>query len=99
QWDPDLHLYYNRARYLDVDRGRFWTMDSYEGSQQDPLSLHKYLYAHDNPVNGIDPSGNDLIQTLTSTYVAAQIAVMNFLVAAGSYGVAETTLAIMALGY
>ena len=33
-------------------------MDSYEGSHSDPLSLHKYLYCHVNPVNVIDPSGH-----------------------------------------
>jgi RHS repeat-associated protein len=31
QWDADLGLYYNRTRYLDVDQGRFWTSDSFEG--------------------------------------------------------------------
>ena len=35
------------------------TMDTYEGDTEDPLSLHKYLYAQDNPVDGSDPSGND----------------------------------------
>ena len=33
------------------------TMDTYQGNTQDPLSLHKYLYVSDNPVNGVDPSG------------------------------------------
>jgi hypothetical protein len=32
-------------------------MDTYEGSNHVPLSLHKYLYVHGNPVNGIDPTG------------------------------------------
>jgi len=32
-------------------------MDSFEGWFKDPLSLHKYLYAHVNPVMGMDPSG------------------------------------------
>jgi RHS repeat-associated protein len=59
QWDSDLGLYYNRARYLNPNTGRFWTMDTYEGSQDDPLSLHKYLYCSANSVNGIDPSGHD----------------------------------------
>ena len=36
-------------------------MDPYAGSPQDPQSLHKYLYCHANPVNGIDPSGKDLL--------------------------------------
>jgi hypothetical protein len=45
------------ACYLNPNTGRFWTMDSYAGNNQDPLSLHKYLYAHANPVNLTDPSG------------------------------------------
>jgi hypothetical protein len=32
-------------------------MDTTEGNQEDPLSLHKYLYCQNDPVNGIDPSG------------------------------------------
>ncbi len=58
QFDPDLHLYYNRARYLNTSTGRFWTMDPFEGDFQDPMSLHKYLYGSANPVSRIDPSGN-----------------------------------------
>jgi hypothetical protein len=34
-------------------------MDTFEGHQTDPLSLHKYLYAADNPVNMVDPSGHE----------------------------------------
>jgi hypothetical protein len=32
-------------------------LDPFAGSNQDPQSLHKYLYAHCNPINGEDPSG------------------------------------------
>jgi RHS repeat-associated protein len=59
QFDRDLGLYYNRARYLDTRLGRFWGMDIDEGDDEEPLSLHKYLYASGNPINRIDPSGND----------------------------------------
>lgn len=59
QFDPDLGLYYLRARYYKTDTGRFWTMDTFQGRQTDPLSLHRYLYASDDPVNRTDPSGND----------------------------------------
>ena len=59
QFDSDLGLYYNRARYLNVSTGRFWSMDTDEGKDFDPLTLHKYLYAHTNPVNRIDPTGHD----------------------------------------
>lgn len=50
-------MYYLRARYYDPLNGRFNQLDPYAGNNQDPQSLHKYLYCHANPVNGIDPSG------------------------------------------
>jgi RHS repeat-associated protein len=58
QFDSDLGFYYNRARYLNVETGRFISFDTYEGNNQDPISLHKYLYANADGVNKIDPSGN-----------------------------------------
>jgi RHS repeat-associated protein len=68
QFDADLGLYYNRARYLNVDSGRFWTQDKFEGAPEDPTSLHKYLYAHCDPVNNSDPTGmvtfNELMQRI-----------------------------------
>jgi hypothetical protein len=45
--------------YLNPNTGRFWTMDGEGyGNNEDPRSLHKYLYTEDNPLNGSDPSGN-----------------------------------------
>ena len=66
QFDPYLGLYYNRARYLDTRLGRFWGMDTWEDESQDfePLSQHKYLYANGDPVNKVDPSGNDAVDAL-----------------------------------
>ena len=49
QFDPVTGLYYLRARYMNPSVSRFITMDSYEGSIDDPVSLHKYLYANANP--------------------------------------------------
>jgi hypothetical protein len=49
-----------RAHYLNPNTGRFWTMDTTEGENEDPLSLHKYLYTEGNPINNTDPSGNDI---------------------------------------
>jgi len=48
-----------RARYLNPNIGRFWTMDSYEGNTEEPISLHKYLYCSANPANRLDPDGKD----------------------------------------
>jgi len=71
QWDPDLRAYYLRARYYSPQIGRFWTMDSFEGRSQDPLSLHKYLYANSRPVDGTDASGHEF--TLVSLQIAAAV--------------------------
>ena len=57
QFDPVTGLYYLRARYMNPTVGTFISMDSYEGSIDDPVSLHKYLYANANPVTYSDPSG------------------------------------------
>ncbi len=59
QLDSDLGFYYLRARYYKPDSGRFWTMDTYDGTSEDPLSLHKYVYCKNNPISGIDPGGHD----------------------------------------
>jgi len=58
QFDPDLNLYYNRARYLNTSTGRFWSMDSYDGNGYEPASLHKYLYAQADSVDNFDRDGH-----------------------------------------
>ncbi|PYX50242.1 MAG: hypothetical protein DMG76_35280 [Acidobacteria bacterium] len=74
QFDSDLNLYYNRARYLNVSTGRFWSMDSYEGDPGAPLSLHKYLYASADSIDRTDPSGNlELTEALGALAVASVI--------------------------
>ncbi|NCC62499.1 MAG: RHS repeat-associated core domain-containing protein [Verrucomicrobiae bacterium] len=71
QFDPDVGLYFLRARYMDTERGRFWTMDVFEGRNFDPASLQKFLYANSAPINYIDPTGQfSLIQVMfTATLI------------------------------
>jgi RHS repeat-associated protein len=57
QWDSDLGMYYLRARYYSQKLGRFWSADPFEGVQDDPLTLHKYLYCRASPVLRVDPLG------------------------------------------
>jgi len=77
EFDPDLGLYYLRARYMNPLTGRFMSRDPNNGHSWDPKSLHKYLYADGDPVNGIDPLGkadlveNDELQNLTTNEARA----------------------------
>jgi RHS repeat-associated protein len=63
-FDPDLGLYFLRARHYDPNKGRFQSVDPFPGYMDEPMSLHKYLYVNADPVNFIDPSG----LTATSEY-------------------------------
>ncbi|MCU7865238.1 MAG: hypothetical protein KZQ92_14820, partial [Candidatus Thiodiazotropha sp. (ex Lucinoma borealis)] len=58
QFDPTLDQYYLRARYYDPSQGRFTQQDTWMGNNQDPITLHKYLYANADPGNMVDPTGN-----------------------------------------
>ena len=73
QFDPALSLYYNRARYLNTATGRFWSMDTYEGDDEVPLSLHKYSYTQVDPVDGLDPSGFSLADLIRGQEVHQKI--------------------------
>ena len=57
QFDPNLGDYYLRHRYYNPGVGRFTRRDIYEGSLEDPMSLHKYLYGNANPVTYTDSTG------------------------------------------
>ena len=78
QYDPDLGLYYLRARYYNPNTGRFMSLDPEDGYAEEPASLHKYLYADGDPVNGRDPSGREDAETypvILSRVSAAQTVV------------------------
>jgi RHS repeat-associated protein len=66
----DLPNGVSRARYFDPNTGRFWTMDTDEGDEEDPLSLHKYQYCEANPVDGVDPSGDDDLEDIGDSFVS-----------------------------
>jgi RHS repeat-associated protein len=64
QFDSKIGQQYLRARYYDPATGRFNRLDPFFGNLSDPLSLHNYIYCHDNPVNGIDPTGEFFLPIL-----------------------------------
>jgi RHS repeat-associated protein len=109
RWDANVAAYDLRARLYSPGNGRFLTQDSFAGFSQDPQSLHKYAYTHNNPVNSIDPSGHfSMAEVGTSLRVMGHLAAIgiptynavNNLRAGASLG--ETTLRFAAevtIGY
>ncbi|MFT3951682.1 MAG: RHS repeat-associated core domain-containing protein [Oscillospiraceae bacterium] len=71
QYDANTGFYYLRARYMNPSTGTFISMDTYQGSMFDPVSLHKYLYANANPVMYCDPTGH---MTLAETQICSALA-------------------------
>ncbi len=57
----NLAIYLERnttpASMLGITSQRWTTADKYLGNLYQPLSLNRYLYCEDDPVNGVDPSG------------------------------------------
>jgi len=76
-YDNDLSQYYLRARWYSPATGRFNRMDPFAGSNRDPQSLHKYLYVHCNPVNGIDPTGETFLGTVSAISIRVSFMAMN----------------------
>jgi hypothetical protein len=66
-YDPATGWTYHLARWR--DGFRFTSMDTYPGDGQSPITLHRYLYGNDDPVQGVDPNGS---MTLIDVVVAAQ---------------------------
>lgn len=96
QFDVDAQQYYLRARYYNPLNGRFNRVDPYSGSNQDPQSLHKYLYCHANPINGIDLSGMEfnLAGVLNVFSIVATIVAIVAPVVIGSFGTNRIVKAI-----
>jgi RHS repeat-associated protein len=61
-WEPEIGLYYAKARFLDPKLGRFITQDSFLGDIDEPPSLHRYVYAEENPTTYLDLTGNARIK-------------------------------------
>lgn len=79
QYDAGLDQYYLRARYYDQGVGRFTQQDEWMGRDHDPVTLHKYLYAGNDPVLMVDPSGYsfDLSVMSISQSIGARLAVLS----------------------
>ena len=97
EWfDSEAAQYYLRARWYNPSNGRFNRMDPFAGNNQDPQSLHKYLYAHNNPVNGADPSG---LSALVTTMKVAGLAFMVAGLGLFTYGAISDNSKVRTIGF
>jgi len=71
QPSADTGLTFMRARYYDPTSGRFISKDPVEGVLDNPQSQNGYSYAHNDPINLSDPSGEAI--PLIGTACAAVI--------------------------
>lgn len=77
RYDPHLDMYDLRRREYNPANMRFTQQDPWAGEISDPMSLHRYLYCHANPINAYDPSGEMTINEVAiNCYVKAQTFVM-----------------------
>ena len=93
QFDPGLQMKYLRARYYDQDNGRFNRLDPFNGNCEDPQSLHKYVYCHSDPVNGVDPTG-EMIALLLGAFHSVGMNSWHASIAVGTGVAAIKTLSV-----
>lgn len=55
--DTEIEEYYLRARMYDPKMMRFTSRDPVQGNFNEPMTLHKYLYCINDPINKTDPTG------------------------------------------
>ena len=65
RYNKESGLYYLQSRYYNPETGRFLTRDTFEGFENEPLSLNKYAYAENKPILYTDPSGHARPQVIT----------------------------------
>ena len=69
--EADIGLYYNRARWLYPEVGRFISSDAYLGEIEAPGTLNQYIYSLGDPVNRRDPSGFASFSVVSASVVAS----------------------------
>ncbi len=57
EFDESMNLYEFAYRVYDSETGTWLQKDPYEGRIYEPMTLHKYSYAHLDPINNYDPDG------------------------------------------
>ncbi|MEK6628643.1 MAG: RHS repeat-associated core domain-containing protein [Bdellovibrionota bacterium] len=98
EFEPELGMYYYRARYYDPNSGRFLQQDPDPGKLASPNTfLSKYIYAANNPAMLSDPSGMSWFTDVVDAVLGARHQVFANLGAAFDNLVKDKTFQIIAV--
>lgn len=75
-YDVETGQYHLRARQYDPHIYRFTSRDPIAGKFEEPLTLHKYLYCINDPLNRWDPAGLDAYYVTASTMLSMGFSVI-----------------------
>jgi RHS repeat-associated protein len=94
--DPATGLYYSSARFYDPAAARFMTEDGVTGNLNAPLTLNRYVYADDNPMTLVDPTGH-FIEEGGDFFQVKKSSSGKGMVLAGPTGTTVVTSSVMAV--
>lgn len=77
QFDAETGLLYLRARYYDLETGRFISRDSID-TGSDSQARNGYIYARNDPINRLDPSGHSDVRQYVRQYIEGYITDVGF---------------------
>jgi len=80
QADRNTGMLNLRDRWYQMRFGTFDRSDRFFGNLRDPQSLHKHLFTHGDPINGIDPTGLELslVGTMSATSIGNVVSQINY---------------------
>jgi len=86
-FDSEIEEYYLRARQYNPRLARFTSRDPLLGEPYEPLTLHTYLYALNDPIDMTDPTGEFLSAGALTAPVVAGYATHAFAIAVVAYAI------------
>jgi len=68
-WEAEVGLLYLRARWYAPETGTFLSRDDWEGTGWRSQSMNGWNYVEGNPINALDPSGQQRIKVWASAFI------------------------------
>ena len=96
--DEKTGLTYMQARYYDSALGRFISADPSVQNLTNPVTMNRYQYAGNNPVNFTDPSGYGFWKSFIAAVVGVVAAVLTAGISIGFQALAQGGLAALTAG-